>query len=223
MKTNLAILTLVLSSSHLFAAEATVESELAKIEAAKKKISPEEVVKKHAKGSSNAAIDQDELSADVQDLIQEQTDGKVIELLEKAEELMAEATDNLDVRNTGGETIAIETEIIERIYEAAKQKKKSKQGEGEPQPGDGMMEMLEQMMGKKPGEGDQPGKKPGDKAGEGQEGLSDKANDASANGANEGNTITRRIPKSSGTAGSSLPRELQNALNAFNKAAAEKR
>jgi hypothetical protein len=35
---------------------------------------------------------------------------------------MAETTDRLDEKNTGGETIAIQTEIIEKIYEAAKEK-----------------------------------------------------------------------------------------------------
>ena len=65
---------------------------------------------------------QDELSADVQDLIEEQTDEKVIQLLEQVEEIMAEVTDELDQHDTGGATIAAETDIIEKIFEAAKQK-----------------------------------------------------------------------------------------------------
>ena len=77
---------------------------------------------KHKEGSQNLAGEQDELSADVQDLIEEQTDEKVIALLEEVEEIMAEVTGSLDETNTGGTTIAAETEIIEKIFEAAKQR-----------------------------------------------------------------------------------------------------
>ena len=79
-------------------------------------------VAKHADGSRKLAEEQDELSADVQDLIEEQTNEKVIQLLEQVEEIMAEVTDSLDETNTGGTTIAAETEIIEKIFEAAKQR-----------------------------------------------------------------------------------------------------
>ena len=37
---------------------------------------------------------------------------------------MGETTDRLEDGNTGGDTIAIQTEIIETIYEAAKEKSK---------------------------------------------------------------------------------------------------
>lgn len=88
------------------------------------KLEPKEVLKKHSKESKVVAKDQDELAADVQDLIQDQTSKKVIELLEEAELLMGEATELLEKKKTDGNTIAIETEIIEKIYEAAKQKSK---------------------------------------------------------------------------------------------------
>jgi len=87
-------------------------------------LAPKEVLKKHSKESKVVAKDQDELAADVQDLIQDQTSKKVIELLEDAELLMGEATELLEMKKTDGNTIAIETEIIEKIYEAAKQKSK---------------------------------------------------------------------------------------------------
>jgi hypothetical protein len=77
---------------------------------------------KHGEGSQNLAVEQDELSADVVDLIEEQTDEKVIGLLEQVEEIMAEVTDSLDQTNTSGGTIAAETEIIEKIFEAAQQR-----------------------------------------------------------------------------------------------------
>ncbi|MGC6426130.1 MAG: hypothetical protein ACON5H_03930 [Akkermansiaceae bacterium] len=77
---------------------------------------------KHQKGAAKLSLEQDDLSADVQELIDEQTNPKVIALLAKVETLMAETVDELDDQNTGGETIAIQTEIIEKIYEAAKEK-----------------------------------------------------------------------------------------------------
>ena len=76
----------------------------------------------HQKGSDQLSDEQDHLSADVQELIDEQTNAKVIELLSNVEGLMAETIDKLEDRDTGGETIAIQTEIIEKIYEAAKEK-----------------------------------------------------------------------------------------------------
>jgi len=81
-----------------------------------------EALKKHAEKSDALADKQDSLSADVQELIDEQTNAKVIELLSAVEMLMAEATERLEDQETGGETIAIETEIVEKIFEAAKQK-----------------------------------------------------------------------------------------------------
>ena len=79
-------------------------------------------IAKHREGSQNLAGEQDELSADVQDLIEEQTNEKVIALLEGVEEIMAEVIGSLDEPNTSGTTIAAETEIIEKIFEAAKQR-----------------------------------------------------------------------------------------------------
>lgn len=77
---------------------------------------------KHKDGSSQLAGDQDELSADVQELIEEQTAENVIKLLEEVEEIMAEVTGSLDESKTGGPTLAAETEIIEKIFEAAKKR-----------------------------------------------------------------------------------------------------
>ena len=77
---------------------------------------------KHQKGTAKLSLEQDDLSADVQELLDEQTNPKVIDLLSKVETLMAETIDELDDQNTGGGTIAIQTEIIEKIYEAAKEK-----------------------------------------------------------------------------------------------------
>ena len=83
----------------------------------KEEVTPEDIVQalaKHQAGSGELADDQDELSADVQELIEEQTSDKVIELLGEVEDIMGEVIDNLDEHDTGGGTIAAETEVIEK-------------------------------------------------------------------------------------------------------------
>ena len=85
-------------------------------------------IEKHQAGSEVLAVDQDELAADVQELIDVQTDEGIVTLLEEVEEIMAEVTGRLDESETGGVTIAAETEIIEKIFDAAK--KRSQQSGG---------------------------------------------------------------------------------------------
>lgn len=184
-------------------------------------VSADPVVKKHQEGSTKVADGQDELSADVQQLTIEQTVPKVIELLTQVEKIMDEATDNLAAYDTGGSTIAAQTEVIEKIYEAAKEKQKQK---GSGQSGGAMMEMMERMMGKTPG-GDQPGKgkgdKPGDKPGQGMNGDSNAANTPDG-GPSGGKSEVRRVPKAAGSAGRALPEEFNKALDAYNRGAQEK-
>jgi len=177
-------------------------------------------IEEHHEGSKKLAGRQDELSGDVQQLEIEQTDEKVIALLKECEDIMGEATGNLLEHNTGGDTIAAQTEVIEKIYEAAKEKQK-KQGQGQGKPGSAMMDMMERMMGKTP-EGDQPGDKkgqqPGDKGGQGQTGASDTANSVTG-GAGDGKQEARRIPKAAGVAGKTVPEEFRSALDAYNRGA----
>jgi hypothetical protein len=172
----------------------------------------------HQEGSTKLSARQDELAADVQQLIIEQTNEKVIELLEGVEEAMDEASGLLLDRDTGGTTIAAETEVIERIFEAAKERQKQS-GQGEA--GGAMMDMMQEMMGKgKPADkpGQQPGKGAGEQGGEGQTGDSDSAN--SKDGGTSGTKVEeRRVPKASGKTGQGLPREFQDALDAYNRAA----
>jgi hypothetical protein len=180
----------------------------------------EDLANKHLEGSAKVADDQDELAADVQQLVLEQTVQEVIDLLNEARDIMNEATDLLAEGETGGVTIAAQTEIIEKIHAAAKERQKQ-QGSG--QAGGAMMDMMERMMGKQPG-GDQPGEgegegeNPGDSAGQGQEGDSDTAN-TGAGAASGTHHEQRRIPKAAGTAGRSLPNEFQKALDAYNRGA----
>lgn len=178
------------------------------------KIPPKQALEKHAKASIETADGQDELSADVQDLIQEQANPKVIELLDDAETLMGEATELLESKDTGSNTIAIQTEIIEKIYEAAKQKQQGQPGQ--PQSGSGsMMEMMKGMMGEGQGE---PSEGQGDsqKGGEGSEGTSDQENDQTSGSATN-TKEERRVPKNTSAPNQNLPKEEQRALDAYNK------
>jgi hypothetical protein len=179
---------------------------------------PEELLAQHREGSAKVANEQDELSADVQQLVIEQTAPKVIELLGEVENIMDEATDLLAESDTGGDTIAAQTEIIEKIHAAAKEKQS--QGKGGGKPGSAMMDMMERMMGKKPGEGEgKEGKgKGGDKGGTGQTGLSDTANEATG-GQGGGNSQIRRVPKAAGAATLALPEEFRKAFDAYNRGA----
>lgn len=179
-----------------------------------------EPLEKHRVGSEEVAVDQDELSADVQQLVIEQTHPKVIELLGEVENIMDEATEMLMEHDTGGGTIAAQTEIIEKIHAAAKQKQQQSGSEA----GGAMMDMMERMMGKKPGQGQQPGQQPGqgdqpgDQGGQGQTGDSDSANtDQGGPGSNA--DATRRVPKASGTAPGSIPQEFRSAFDAYNRGA----
>jgi hypothetical protein len=178
---------------------------------------------KHKEGAAKIADAQDELSADVQQLTIEQTVPKVIELLTEVEEIMDEATDRLAEADTSGLTIAAQTEIIEKIHAAAKEKQKQ---EGSGQSGSAMMDMMERMMGKSP-DGEQPGEGKGkdgsgEEGGEGSTGLSDAANEAGGGSVSGGNPEVRRVPKAAGAAGRVLPEEFRKALDAYNRGAEQK-
>ncbi len=183
--------------------------------------SPEAVKATHQAGAGKVADRQDELAADVQQLIIEQTAPQVIEMLDKVKQIMDETTDKLTTAETGGVTLAAETEVIEKVLDAAKEKQK--QGGGG-KAGGAMMDMLERMAGEKP-DGDKPGKgkgdKPSDKGSNGMNGLSDAANSALA-GETGGKSEARRVPKASGNTGHALPEEFKKALDAYNRGAEKK-
>lgn len=179
-----------------------------------------ELISRHQTGARELSDHQDELAADVQQLVIEQTEPTVIELFRSVEDAMDEASERLYEHDTTGVTIAAETDVIEKIYQAAKERQKCS-GEGSGQ-GSAMLDMMQRMMGIEP----DPSKKPGpgkgqdgtgEKGGEGQTGDSDSANQASkgAGGASE----ERRVPKGSGVAGKSIPLEFRDALDAYNRSA----
>lgn len=171
----------------------------------------EDKAAEHKEGSRVLADDQDELSADVQQLVIEQTVQQVIELLEEVEDIMDETTDRLDGADTGGETIAAQTEIIEKIHAAAK----ARQSQSSSSSGSAMMDMMERMMGKSPESGKE-GEKPGDKGGKGMTGDSDSGNEG-VEGTAGGDVEERRVPKAAGTAGAEIPAEFRKAFDAYNR------
>ena len=61
---------------------------------------------------------QDELSADLQELIEDQTDDEMVVLLTEVEELMANVTENLEGHETGLDTLHHENVIIEKLNDA---------------------------------------------------------------------------------------------------------
>lgn len=168
-----------------------------------------EKLSEHQQGSEKTADDQDGLAADVQQLKIEQTQPNVIKLLDTVETLMDEVTDKLGEHNTGGETIATQTEIIEKIFEAAQQKQCKGQGSS------GMLEMMKGMMGKS--ESENKGKQPGNKSGQGNTGDSDAPN-AANNGTTQGEKAPeRKVPKASGANTADFPEEFRQALDAYNR------
>ena len=188
--------------------------------AGRRGITPDENLAKHQEGATKVADDQDELSADVQQLVIEQTMPKVIELLTEVKDIMDEATDLLAKADTGGLTLAAQTEIIEKIHAAAKEKQS--QGGGS-KSGGAMMDMMERMMGKKPGDGkgQAKGDKPSDQGGGGVTGESDTANDAGGGQAG-GKREVRRVPKAAGTTSLDIPEEFKQAFDAYNRGAEKK-
>lgn len=187
------------------------------------KESPQEVATRILQSSEALAEAQDELSADVMELVESQTVAGVIKMLEEVEKIMAEVTDDLIEGETGGPTMAAQTEIIEKILAAAKEKQQSsEESSGESKESMGaMLDMMERMMGKEPGDQkgspQEGGKKPSDKGdGGGMTGDSDTANDK-ANGEVGGEAEERIIPKGSAPSGRSLPNEFRKLLDAYNK------
>ncbi len=186
---------------------------------AAEKASPEQARAKHNEGSEKVAEEQDELSADVEQLVLEQTNPKVIELLGKVEDIMDEATDKLAESDTGADTIAAQTQIIELIHAAAKEKQCDCKGDCS----GAMMDMMERMMGKEPGQQPKPGGKEADnkKGGGGVTGESDTASEA-VDGAAGGNREVRRVPKAAGNTKPEIPEEFRKAFDAYNRGAEKK-
>lgn len=186
------------------------------------------------------AEQQDELQADTSEIILGETNPKVVELLKKCRVSMNDAIDLLENYDTGGKTLAAQSEVIELIYQAAKTKNSSPPGEKQSKPKDGsdaMMDMLRQLLGMdnseteeqsaeegkaEDGESEsqesQNGQKSGPSSGKGITGESNKAN-LTNKGISDPNIATesRSVQKSSGIVPSELPKEFREAIEAYNK------
>jgi hypothetical protein len=179
-------------------------------------VSLEEKNAKHREGASVVADAQDELAADVQQLVIEQTLPDVIKLLKEVEGLMDEATNRLADGDTGGETISAQTAIIEKIHAAAKERQASGVQSAA---SDAMMDMLERMMGRSlQGEGKGENSKMGGNSGQQSDDISNQVDDVKGE-SSDGETAKRRVPKASGGAHLEIPNEFKKLLDAYNRGA----
>ena len=170
---------------------------------------------KHRETASKLAVQQDELQADTSDLILGETNEEVVDLLE--------------VYNTGGQTLAAQSDVIELIYQAAKAKMTG--ADGRPKPGGrALMDMLRQLLGM---DSDSQSAEQQEGNGKGQEGsqrgsgnnpgrgANGKSNMASSQGKGVSNpdtaAETRSVPKSTGMSADDMPSEFRKALDAYNK------
>jgi len=160
-------------------------------------------------------VNQDELAADVQELVELQTQMPVIQKLEEVESSMIKATLKLLENNTSQETLTIQTDIIEKAYEAAKEKSKG-QGEGESETNKAMMDMLKKMLGKQDSSPNQKPGKAGEKAGEGDpgQGQEGEASEEIEVIPQRGNQ--RTVPAASAYSGQLLPEEFRELLEPYN-------
>ncbi|MEM6911614.1 MAG: hypothetical protein AAF555_08510 [Verrucomicrobiota bacterium] len=162
---------------------------------------------------------QDELSTNLRDIIENQTNAEVITELEKIDFAMMDAVDLLDFNETGGETIAAETEVIELILAAAEKAAEQSQGQGDGTMGS-MLEMLKQMAGQ--GQSSQPGGQgAGDQAGLGMTGDSESANSLGQGTSQLDFGGERTVEKGGGSYRGPLPAEYQDFLSSFFQAADE--
>lgn len=185
---------------------------------------------KHKETASKLAVQQDELQADTSDLILGETNEEVVELLKKCRHAMNDAVDLLEVYNTGGQTLAAQSDVIELIYQAAKAKMTG--ADGQPKPGGrALMDMLRQLLGmdhdaqsaeqqeggdEKGQEGSQKGS--GNNSGRGTNGKSNMASSQDKGVSNPDTAVeTRSVPKSTGMSADDMPSEFRKALDAYNK------
>ena len=184
---------------------------------------------KHKETASKLAVQQDELQADTSDLILGETNEEVVELLKKCRHARNDAVDLLEVYNTGGQTLAAQSDVIELIYQAAKAKMTG--ADGQPKPGGrALMDMLRQLLGMdhdaqsaEQQEGDEKGqegsqKGSGNNSGRGTNGKSNMASSQDKGVSNPDTAVeTRSVPKSTGMSADDMPSEFRKALDAYNK------
>lgn len=190
---------------------------------------------KHIEITKKLSIRQDELQADTSDLILGETNAEVVDLLKKCRNAMNDAVDMLDEHDTGGRTLAAQSDVIELIYQAAKAKNSGNGAKGQ-----AIMDMLRQLLGMdssspeegqeataegegggKEGEGQGKqgkGKGKGTSPGKGAQGSSDMAS-SQETGVSDPDMAaeSRSVPKSTGISPDEMPVEFRKALDAYNK------
>jgi hypothetical protein len=180
--------------------------------------SPKEAAPKRqvTDASTKLADEQDELQADLMDLISTQSDAKVIKLLKRCQKATNDAVDLLEVGNTGGQTIAAQTEVIELIYKATKQMNSDSQGN--PKPGTNtMMTMMERMLGMEQQAKNSRALTAGN--GTGGEGAYEGSPNTEAVEAidTQSTSKERTVPKSTGSGVTEMPEEFREVMDAYNK------
>lgn len=186
---------------------------------------------KHMETATRLAGQQDELQADTSDLIMGETNEEVVELLKKCRHAMNDAVDLLEVYDTGGKTLAAQSDVIELIYLAAKKKMHgSKPGAM------ALMDMLRQLLGMDESsmeQGEQEGKENGEGKGQGDGSSKDGKGNNPGKGADGKSNMqstqekgvsnpdmaaeSRSVPKSTGMSPDDMPSEFRKALDAYNK------
>ena len=78
---------------------------------------------KHKETAEKLAVQQDELQADTSDLIMGETNEEVIDLLKKCRHAMNDAVDLLENYNTGGPTLAAQSDVDGKSDMASSQEK----------------------------------------------------------------------------------------------------
>ena len=200
---------------------------------------------KHKETAEKLAVQQDELQADTSDLIMGETNEEVIDLLKKCRHAMNDAVDLLENYNTGGPTLAAQSDVIELIYLAAKARmsmpgggaggKLPKLGENGMKPGsEALMNMLRQLLGmdsesQSMQQGDSEGEGQGQGQGEGQNGRGNKPGKGAdgksdmASSQEKGNSSpataveSPSVPKSPRLSAAHKPAEFRKALDAYNR------
>ncbi len=181
--------------------EESLREETRALEERKASAKPEE----HGKLAGALAAKQDTLSKDVVKLKEKSKgDPKIDKFLDQISGVMDETTGLLRKPETGSETVAAQTVVVEAIAKALEGSKK-KGGKQQQQAMQKMMEMMGMMPGGQPGQG--------------QEGAGGKA--GSYTGAGGGDGEAGSVKKGAGVT-TGLPEEYRDAIEAFFNASEEK-
>ena len=162
------------------------------------------------------AQEQDELQADVMDIISEQTESQLIALLGQCRHAMNDAIDGLEQGNAGPTTTSAQMEVIELIYQSAR----FIQGQGNNMSASSaaLMNMFHQLLGSnKPQSQAMTSSQAGMGQGKpGQPGSGSSSSDEQLPGPTHPR-LPRTVPGSSGVTPETMPEEFRQILDAYNR------